>query len=65
MNRNEKAAAGLLAGAFAVPVLTVRQDSALADALNAGRLPPASGRAAADLEAVARWIDKQTAKGIR
>ena len=41
-------------------VLAVRQDSALALALNAGSLPPASGRAAADLEAVAAWIDKQT-----
>lgn len=59
----DRAAPDLLAGAFAVPVLTVRQDAALADALNAGRLPPASGRAAADLEAVAVWIDKQTEKG--
>ena len=62
-SRTEKAAAGMLAGAFAVPVLAVRQDSALALALNAGGLPPASGRAAADLEAVAAWIDKQTEKG--
>ncbi len=54
----DRAAPDLLAGAFAVPVLTVRQDSALADALNAGRLPPAGGRAAADLDAVAGWIDK-------
>lgn len=59
----DRAAPDLLAGAFAVPVLTVRQDSALALALNAGTLPPASGRAAADLEAVAAWIDKQTQKG--
>jgi len=59
----DRAAPDLLAGAFAVPVLTVRQDSALAEALNAGRLPPASGRAADDLEAVAGWIDKQTARG--
>jgi hypothetical protein len=49
----DRAAPDLLAGAFAVPVLTVRQDSALAAALNAGGLPPATGRAAADLEAVA------------
>lgn len=54
----DRAAPDLLAGAFAVPVLTVRQDSALAAALNAGQLPPASGRAAADLDAVAGWIDK-------
>jgi chromosome partitioning protein len=56
----DRAAPDLLAGAFGVPVLAVRQDSALALALNAGSLPPASGRAAADLEAVAAWIDKQT-----
>jgi len=37
--------------------------TALALALNAGSLPPASGRAAADLEAVAAWIDKQTERG--
>jgi hypothetical protein len=37
--------------------------TALALGLNAGGLPPASGRAAADLEAVAAWIDKQTEKG--
>lgn len=55
----DRAAPDLLAGAFGVPVLTVRQDSALAGALNAGGLPPASGRAAADLEAVAAWMDKQ------
>ena len=59
----DRAAPELLAGAFAVPVLTVRQDTRLADALNAGRLPPAGGRAADDLEAVAEWIDKQTEKG--
>ena len=56
----DAAAPDLLAGAFAVPVLTVRQDAALAQALNAGSLPPASGRAAADIETVCRWIDKQT-----
>lgn len=54
----DRAAPDLLAGAFAVPVLALRQDAALADALNAGRLPPASGRAADDLEAVALWMDK-------
>ena len=43
-----------------MPVMAVRQDSALAEALNSGRLPPASGRAAADLGAVAGWIDGQT-----
>jgi cellulose biosynthesis protein BcsQ len=59
----DRAAPDLLAGAFAVPVLTVRQDSALALALNAGGLPPATGRAAEDLEAVAGWIDKQDTKG--
>ena len=59
----DRAAPDLLAGAFAVPVLAVRQDSALALALNAGGLPPASGRAAADLEAVAAWIDRTEGKG--
>ncbi len=54
----DRAAPDLLAGAFAVPVLTVRQDSHLAAALNAGSLPPGHGRAAEDLEAVAAWIDK-------
>ena len=54
----DRAAPDLLAGAFAVPVLALRQDAALAGALNVGGLPPASGRAADDLEAVARWIEK-------
>lgn len=53
----DRAAPDLLAGAFGLPVLTVRQDSALAAALNEGELPPATGRAAADLEAVAAWIN--------
>jgi chromosome partitioning protein len=55
----DTAAPELLAGAFTVPVLIVRQDSRLADALNAGRLPTATGRAAADLEAVAAWINNK------
>ena len=59
----DRAAPDLLAGAFSVPVLAVRQDSRLADALNMGRLPTATGRAAADLEAVAAWIDKQDTRG--
>jgi hypothetical protein len=37
--------------------------TALALALNAGGLPPASGGAAADLEAVAAWIDRTEGKG--
>jgi chromosome partitioning protein len=56
----DRAAPDLLAGAFALPVLTIHQDAALALALNAGGLPPASGKAADDLAAVAAWIDKQT-----
>jgi chromosome partitioning protein len=59
----DRAAPDLLAGAFALPVLTIHQDAALALALNAGGLPPASGRAAADLEAVAAWIDRTEGKG--
>jgi chromosome partitioning protein len=53
----DKAAPDLLAGAFAVPVLTVRQDTRLAEALNAGRLPPGTGRAAEDVNAVALWAE--------
>jgi len=53
----DRAAPDLLSGAFGLPVLAIRQDSAQAAALNAGSLPPASGRAAEDLAAVARWID--------
>lgn len=59
----DKAAPDLLAGAFGLPVFTVHQDSTLAGALNAGNLPPAHGRAAADLEAVAAWIDRTEGKG--
>jgi cellulose biosynthesis protein BcsQ len=57
--RLDRAAPDLLAEGFSVPVLTVRQDSRLAIALNAGHLPPAAGRAAEDVKAVAAWIDKQ------
>lgn len=56
----DRAAEDLLAGAFGLPVFTVRQDSALSLALNAGKLPPEHGRAAEDLDAVARWMDRQT-----
>ena len=59
----DRTAPDLLAGAFGLPVLTVRQDSALALALNAGSLPPATGRAADDLAQVAAWMDRNTAKG--
>ena len=54
----DRAAPELLAGAFAAEVFSIRQDTALAAALNAGDLPPAHGRAAADLRAVADWLDK-------
>jgi chromosome partitioning protein len=54
----DRAAPELLAGAFNATVLTIHQDTALAAALNAGGLPPAHGRAAADLRAVADWLDK-------
>ena len=49
-------AAHLVAGAFAVPVLIVRQDAALAVALHACQLPPAHGRAAEDYAKIAAWI---------
>jgi len=54
----DRAAPELLAGAFAAQVFSIRQDTALAAALNAGILPPAHGRAAEDLRAVADWLDK-------
>jgi len=55
----DKAAPDLLAGAFSVPVFEVHQDASLAASLNAGELPPGRGKAAADVEALARWINKQ------
>ncbi len=58
----DRGAPELLAAAFGVPVLAVHQDAALAAALNAGKVPPAHGRAAEDLEAVAAWIDKQATR---
>ena len=56
----DRAAPNLLAGAFSVPVMSIHQDSRLADALNTGSLPPGSGRAAQDVAAVAAWVDKQS-----
>ena len=58
----DRGAPDLLAAAFGVPVLAVHQDAALAAALNAGKVPPAHGRATEDLEAVAAWIDKQATR---
>lgn len=49
-------AAHLVAGAFSVPVLVVRQDAGLAVALHACQLPPAHGRAAEDYAKIAAWI---------
>lgn len=54
----DRAAPELLAGAFALPVFCVRQDAGLAAAMNAGALPPAHGRAAEDVEKIARWVSK-------
>lgn len=53
----DKAAPDLLAGAFGVKVWKMRQDAALAMAMNAGAMPPASGRAAEDAAVVAAWIE--------
>ena len=50
------AAPELLAGALNVPVLMIRQDSVLSQALNAGKMPPAHGRAAEDIAKIAAWI---------
>jgi len=54
----DRTAPELLAGAFALPVFTIRQDAALAAALNAGTLPPAGCRAALDLEPLTQWMDR-------
>lgn len=59
----DRTAPDLLAGAFSLPVFSVHTCAALAIALNAGKLPPEHGRAAADVELIARWIDRQTNKG--
>jgi len=56
----DKTAPDLLADAFKLPVFTVRQDAALAGALNDGNLPPATGRAADDVARLCRWIKRQT-----
>ena len=54
----DRAAPELLAGV--AQVFSIRQDTALAAALNAGDLPPAHGRAAADLRAVAEWVNRKS-----
>jgi chromosome partitioning protein len=57
VRRNLDAAAPeLLAGALNVPVMTIRQDAVLSQALNAGQLPPGHGRAAEDIAKIAAWI---------
>jgi chromosome partitioning protein len=55
----DRTAAELLAGAFGLPVYSIRQDAGLSAALNAGSLPPATGRAAEDVGRLARWINKR------
>jgi chromosome partitioning protein len=52
----DAAAPELLAGALNVPVMTIRQDAVLSQALNAGQLPPGHGRAAEDIAKIAAWI---------
>jgi len=52
----DRAAPSLLASAFGVPVLQLRQDGALSAALHTGQEPPATGKAAADAAEVAAWI---------
>lgn len=54
----DRTAPDLLAGAFNLPVFSIRQDTDLAAALNAGELPPAHGRAAEDVEALAVWVER-------
>ncbi len=56
----DKAAPELLAGAFNLPVFPMHTSTALALAVNAGKMPPGYGRAADDAAIIARWIDKQT-----
>ena len=53
----DKAAPELLAGAFNAKIHILRQDTALAAALNSGGLPPAGGRAADDLREIAAWLN--------
>ena len=60
----DRAAPELLAGAFAAQVFSIRQDTALAAALNAGILPPAHGRAAEDLRAVAEWVNRKSVQWV-
>jgi chromosome partitioning protein len=55
---SDRMARDLLAGAFGVPLLTIRQDAALAAGLAGGGMGPGSGRGAGDLAAVAAWIDR-------
>lgn len=58
----DRTAPDLLAGAFGLPVFGLHTCAAMAGALNAGKLPPDHGRAADDVEMIARWIE-QTTKG--
>jgi hypothetical protein len=52
----DSAAPELLAGALNVPVMTIRQDAVLSQALNSGQMPPGHGRAAEDIAKIAAWI---------
>ena len=60
----DRAAPELLAGDGVAKVFSIRQDTALAAALNAGDLPPAHGRAAEDLRAVAEWVNRKSVQWV-
>ena len=60
----DPAAPELLAGDGVAKVFSIRQDTALAAALNAGDLPPAHGRAAEDLRAVAEWVNRKSVQWV-
>lgn len=48
----------ILNGALGVQLFTIHQDTALAAALNSSEMPPSTGRAAKDLKAVAKWLNR-------
>ncbi len=56
----DKAAPDLLAGALGCPIFSIRQDSSLSAALNAGEMPPTKGKAADDLAPIISFIESKT-----
>lgn len=56
----DRDAADQLKDTLKVPVFCISQDTALAAALNGSMRPPAKGKAAEDLKAVVKWLQKQS-----